>query len=130
MSEIHIGGYYPGVIGKITEIHAVYYHEHWGFDVSFESQVGRELSIFVNEFDEERDGLWVATAGGKFAGSVAQLGFPTSDQQLRRVYPAQHQLSSCDASSSVVGAYHQGYELAGLDAAVVGTGHTLAVFDA
>lgn len=71
MSEIHIGGYYPGVIGKITEIHAVYYHEHWGFDVSFESQVGRELSIFVNEFDEERDGLWVATAGGKFAGSVA-----------------------------------------------------------
>jgi hypothetical protein len=52
MAAIKIHGYYPGVVGKITEIHAVYYHEHWGFDVSFETQVGRELSIFVSEFDE------------------------------------------------------------------------------
>jgi len=64
-------GYYPGVVGKITEIHAVFYNEHWGFDVSFETQVGRELSIFVSEFDADRDGFWVATANGKFAGSVA-----------------------------------------------------------
>ena len=56
MTAIKIHGYYPGVVGKITEIHAVYYHEHWGFDVSFETQVGRELSIFVSEFDKERDG--------------------------------------------------------------------------
>ena len=70
-SEIKIQGYYPGVVGKITEIHAVYYHEQWGFDASFETQVGRELSIFIGEFDENRDGLWVATAGGKFVGSVA-----------------------------------------------------------
>ena len=71
MAEIKIHGYYPGVVGKITEIHAVYYHEHWGFDVSFETQVGRELSIFVSEFDENRDGFWAATANGKFAGAVA-----------------------------------------------------------
>ena len=71
MPKVLIRGYYPGVVGKITELHAVYYHEHWGFDASFETQVGRELSIFVNEFDEERDGLWVATVGGKFAGAVA-----------------------------------------------------------
>jgi GNAT superfamily N-acetyltransferase len=71
MPEIKIQGYYPGVVGKITELHAVYYHEHWGFNVSFETQVGRELSIFVSEFDADRDGLWVATADGKFAGAVA-----------------------------------------------------------
>ena len=71
MTEIKIHGYYPGVVGKITELHAVYYHEHWGFDVSFETQVGRELSIFVSEFDADRDGLWVATANGNFAGAVA-----------------------------------------------------------
>ena len=70
-SDIKFHGYYPGVVGKITELHAVYYHEHWGFDVSFETQVGRELSIFVNEFDEKRDGLWVATVDGRFAGAVA-----------------------------------------------------------
>jgi GNAT superfamily N-acetyltransferase len=71
MTEIKIHGYTPGVVGKITEIHAVYYHKHWGFDDSFETQVGRELSEFVSKFDEDRDGLWVATQHGIFAGSVA-----------------------------------------------------------
>ena len=64
-------GYTPGTIGRITEAHAVYYHEHWGFDASFESQVARELSEFVSEFQLDRDGLWVADSGGRFAGSIA-----------------------------------------------------------
>ena len=71
MTATKIHGYYPGVVGKITEIHAVYYHEHWGFDVSFETQVGKELSIFISEFDDARDGFWAATNNGKFAGAVA-----------------------------------------------------------
>ena len=64
-------GYFPGVVGKITEIHAVYYHENWGFDISFETQVGRELSEFLGDFQEYRDGFWVATMNGEFAGSIA-----------------------------------------------------------
>ncbi len=64
-------GYFPGAIGLITEAHAVYYHEHWGFDISFETQVGRELSEFMVAFQEDRDGLWIATEDGRFAGSVA-----------------------------------------------------------
>ena len=71
MTEMNLHGYYPGVVGKITEIHAVFYNEHWGFDVSFETQVGSELSEFVSNFDDSRDGLWVATKDGIFAGSVA-----------------------------------------------------------
>ena len=71
MSDIKFHGYYPGVVGKITALHAVYYHEHWGFDVSFETQVGRELSIFVSEFDEEWDGLWMATAPANLPSTVA-----------------------------------------------------------
>jgi GNAT superfamily N-acetyltransferase len=71
MTEIKFQGYYPGVVGKITEIHAVYYKEHWGFDVSFETQVARELSEFIINFDDNRDGFWAATKNGKFAGAVA-----------------------------------------------------------
>ena len=70
-NEIEFQGYSPGVIGRITEAHALYYHEHWGFDVSFETQVGRELSAFMAAFQEGRDGFWAATEGGRFAGSVA-----------------------------------------------------------
>jgi GNAT superfamily N-acetyltransferase len=71
MTEIKFHGYYPGVVGQITEIHPVYYSEHWGFDVSFETQVGRELSEFISRFDADRDGFWAATKDGKFAGAVA-----------------------------------------------------------
>ena len=71
LQNIKISGYYPGVVGKITEIHAVHYHENWGFDASFETEVGKELSEFVGQFDADRDGLWVATKNGVFAGAIA-----------------------------------------------------------
>lgn len=68
------GGYHPGVIGTITKLHAVYYHEHWGFDIRFETQVGRELSEFLRDFAEGRDFFRTARAGNRFAGSVAVDG--------------------------------------------------------
>ncbi len=72
--ELIVKGYYPGVIGKITELHAAYYHKYWGFDQSFETQVAGELSEFIKAFDPSRDGLWVAMKEGVFAGSVAVDG--------------------------------------------------------
>ena len=71
MKGLQFSGYYPGIVGKITAMHAVFYNEHWGFDVSFETQVGCELSEFISKFDDSRDGLWVATKDEIFAGSVA-----------------------------------------------------------
>ena len=71
LQDIEIKGYYPGVVGKITELHAVYYHDNWGFDVTFETQVGGELSEFVSQFDGNFDGLWVAVKKGEFAGAIA-----------------------------------------------------------
>jgi GNAT superfamily N-acetyltransferase len=71
MENVKITGYYPGVIGKIIQLHAVYYHENWGFDVSFETQEGKELSEFMRNFKEGRDGFWIARIHEIFAGSVA-----------------------------------------------------------
>ncbi len=69
--KARLTGYFPGVIGKIVELHAVYYARHWGFDISFETQVGRELSEFMAGFDESRDGFWAALVGDEFAGAIA-----------------------------------------------------------
>ena len=69
--DSELTGYYPGVLGKIIELHAVYYHENWGFDVSFETQVGSELTDFIHAFDPERDGFWAALVDGRFAGAIA-----------------------------------------------------------
>ena len=67
-------GYFPGVIGQITTLHAVYYKKHWGLDQSFEVQVSRELSDFITHFDERKDGLWCVVSGDELAGAIAITG--------------------------------------------------------
>ncbi len=69
--EIEIKGYFPGMVGKIVEEHAVYYNGTWSMDHTFEAEVGAELSQCLAEFDPQRDGLWAAQLNGQFAGSVA-----------------------------------------------------------
>jgi GNAT superfamily N-acetyltransferase len=64
-------GYFPGVIGSVTEAHAVYYHRHWGLDASFEAQVATELSAFIAALDPRRDGLWTAAHEHRMVGSIA-----------------------------------------------------------
>jgi GNAT superfamily N-acetyltransferase len=64
-------GYFPGIVGRVTEAHAVYYHRHWGFDASFEVQVATELAGFAAAFDPVRDGLWTALVDDRPAGFIA-----------------------------------------------------------
>jgi GNAT superfamily N-acetyltransferase len=64
-------GYFPGSLGRITQLHAAYYHEHWSFDVSFEVDVAGALAEFMGRFRDGRDGLWTALVGEVFAGSIA-----------------------------------------------------------
>jgi len=71
ITAVQFTGYYPGVLGRITELHAAYYHQHWGFDLSFEIQVAGELSEFMSRFRAERDGLWIAQFDSRFAGAIA-----------------------------------------------------------
>ena len=72
-SQFDFKGYYPGVLGEITRLHAVYYHDNWGFDMSFETQEGKELCEFMSRFNREKDGLWTAAVDEKFAGAIAIL---------------------------------------------------------
>ena len=71
MPQVNISGYKPGAIGRITELHAVYYSRHAGFGVFFESKVASEMSEFLVRFKEGQDGFWVAAVGGRVIGSVA-----------------------------------------------------------
>jgi len=71
MIDIKLSGYIPGAIGRVAELHAIYYHKHWGFSVFFESKVAIELSEFLRRFNEERDGFWVASVDGRIVGSIA-----------------------------------------------------------
>jgi len=63
-------GYRPGAIGRISELHGSYYHHHWGFGLYFEAKVATELSAFLQRFDQNRDGLWLATQNGLVEGAI------------------------------------------------------------
>lgn len=76
-------GYQPGVIGQVTTLHAVYYARHWGFDLSFESQVARELSDFLCAFDPARDFFLAAWDGPELAGAVALDGHSIPEEGAR-----------------------------------------------
>lgn len=82
-SDLQFRGYFPGAIGKITELHAVYYYENWGFDVSFETQVAQELAVFLREFQQRRDEFITAFVDGDFVGSVAIDGRLASSEGAR-----------------------------------------------
>lgn len=65
-----IFGYVPGSIGRVAELHAVYYRAAVGFGLPFEAKVARELSAFCERFDAERDGMWLVVNEGRVEGSV------------------------------------------------------------
>lgn len=68
--QIH-SGYIPGAIGKITELHARYYHRFWDFGLFFERKVAGGLTEFLGRFDASRDGLWLAVSEDVIVGSIA-----------------------------------------------------------
>ena len=70
MNPTNIKGYIPGAIGCITEMHARYYSDHWGFGKFFEAKVATELSEFIGRFDDQKDGLWTACSDNRVQGSI------------------------------------------------------------
>ncbi len=85
LRDVTLRRYKAGDIGRITLSHAAYYHLHWKFDESFETERSKELAVFVSAFNKKTDALWVAEHDGQFAGSIAIDGkdHANSDVQLR-----------------------------------------------
>ncbi len=83
MTAVTIHPYRPGAIGETVRHHAIYYLEHWAFDVRFETQVARDISEFISQMDSSQDGFWWAEKGDKFAGAVAVDGTCAGKGQAR-----------------------------------------------
>ena len=81
MKGLHIhSGYIPGAIGKITELHARYYHRFWDFRLFFERKVAGGLTDFLGRFDTSRDGLWLAVSDDLMVGSIAIDGIHAEEK--------------------------------------------------
>ncbi len=64
-------GYLPGMIGRISEMHASYYSQHYGFGYYFEAKVAAGLAEFAARLDNPRNHIWLAVRHGRVVGSVA-----------------------------------------------------------
>ena len=71
LQDIQIKGYIPGAIGRIAELHAVYYHQEWQFGLYFEAKVATDMSQFLSRFKEGQDGFWTAIDDERVQGSIA-----------------------------------------------------------
>jgi len=78
--QIEIGGYCPGAIGRIAEMHADYYHRHSGFGLFFEAKVATELAAFLSRFTEGRDGFWTLRSENRVEGAIAIDGLKAADE--------------------------------------------------
>jgi GNAT superfamily N-acetyltransferase len=63
-------GYLPGLIGRVSELHAKYYAENWKFGSFFEGKVAIELSEFVTNYNNSRDRIWSLVFDGLIEGSI------------------------------------------------------------
>ena len=80
MDDVEIRrGYFPGSIGLVLELHARYYHDHWGFGALFEAQLARGLAEFFGCYDELRDGFWIAAVSERVEGSITIDGVHAAD---------------------------------------------------
>jgi GNAT superfamily N-acetyltransferase len=77
---IKIGGYAPGAIGRVAEMHAECYRQPWGFGLFFEAKVATELAEFLCRFEKDRDGFWTIQDGDRVTGSLAIDGLKATDE--------------------------------------------------
>ena len=69
--HMELCSYVPGAIGRVAELHGIYYYENWNFGLFFEAKVASELSEFLQRFDETQDGFWTVCVDDRVEGSVA-----------------------------------------------------------
>jgi GNAT superfamily N-acetyltransferase len=82
-NRVELTGYVPGALGRITELQARYYADHWQLGLYFEAKAATEMAVFLTHFDPVRDGAWFARVSGEIVGGVFIDGSDASGQGAR-----------------------------------------------
>jgi GNAT superfamily N-acetyltransferase len=72
-------GWRAGAIGRVTEMHGLYYSRAHAFGPSFEAKVAGGLAEFSARLDHPDNGLWCAVQSGRIVGSIAIDGQDQTD---------------------------------------------------
>ena len=83
MKTEFVEGYRPGALGRIAEMHGVYYAQAWGSGAEFEGMMAQEMREFLAHHQEGRDLLLTAWIDGRVVGSIAVEGSQTERRGAR-----------------------------------------------
>ncbi len=64
-------GYRTGLVGRMTEMHALYYARRAGFGSRFETVVAGGLAAFCDRLERPGNEIWAALEGERIVGSIA-----------------------------------------------------------
>ena len=70
-STVELGGYAPGALGAIVQLHGAYYARHWDFGAFFEAKVAADLAAFLTRPETPDDRLWCARQDDRVVGAIA-----------------------------------------------------------
>lgn len=73
----------PGDLGYIMYRQSKLYSEEYGYGVSFDTYVGASIGEFCNQYDPNRDRLWVCESENKIVGCVLLMHRFNNEAQLR-----------------------------------------------
>ncbi|UCC19193.1 MAG: bifunctional helix-turn-helix transcriptional regulator/GNAT family N-acetyltransferase [Promethearchaeota archaeon] len=73
----------PGDIGYITYRHGVIYANEYQLDETFEAYVAKYMAEFIENYDPNKDHLWVVEIGTEIVGSIAIVKNDDKTAQLR-----------------------------------------------
>lgn len=72
-----------GDIGYLTFLHGMIYSEELNLDMSMESSMVNELLAFLQNYNGERDRIWLLEQGDRVLGSIAIVGDGPKKARLR-----------------------------------------------
>lgn len=73
----------PGDLGQVAALHGKIYGEEHGFPIGFEVYVMQSLIEFYNQYDSEKDRVWVVEYDGNMVGFVLLMHRSGNSAQLR-----------------------------------------------
>ncbi len=83
MAAVIRDGPRPGDIGALIALHGLLYANEYGYDHTYEGYVAKTFGEAMADFQAGRDALWVVEDAGRVVGSIAMLGRPDGEVQLR-----------------------------------------------
>jgi GNAT superfamily N-acetyltransferase len=73
----------PGDIGYVTYLHGILYDKEYNYGVSFEGYVAGGLHEFYQQYDPNKDRVWICEHNNQIVGFLLLMHRPQCTAQLR-----------------------------------------------